>query len=150
VPTCGKTNQIRLSCVNMGVSPNTIGRPRFIAAIIVTALGVVTLLAACGTTPTSMGTLTGTFKIVTGGVEYRTVPGAGHVIIRQGARRLADHQVSSGSTFKVTLAPGSYQVTATCVQSLEKTQLSTPKQISIEAKMATRADIQCLLNPRVG
>jgi hypothetical protein len=132
----------------MGVRQNNVS-PRVIVASIITAIGALTLLGGCGT-PTSTGTLTGTFKVVTGGVEYRAVPGAGHVIIRQGGRRLANHQVSSESTFKVTLAPGSYQVSATCVQTPEETQLSTPKQISIEEKMATRADIQCLLNPTVG
>jgi len=124
-------------------------RLRLVVSSIVTAIGTLTLLGGCGT-PTSTGTLTGTFKIVTGGVKYQTVPSAGHVIIRQGNRRVAYHQVSSGSTFKVTLAPGSYLISATCVQSPQETQASTPKQISIEVKMATRADIQCLLNPTVG
>ena len=146
----GKTNQSALSCVKMSVSPNTIGRPRFIAASIVAALGVATLLGGCGTTPNSTGTLIGTFKIVTGGVTYGTVPGTGHVIIRHGGRRITDHQVFSGGTFKVTLAPGSYQISSTCAQSRHETQLSIPKWISIGAKLKTRADIQCLLNPTTG
>jgi hypothetical protein len=123
--------------------------PGFMVASIVSAVGAATLLGCCGS-PTSTGTLTGTFKIVTGGVEYQTVPGAGRVIIRQGRRRLADHQVSSGSTFKITLPPGSYLISATCVQSPQETQMSTPQQISIETKVATRTHIQCLLNPSTG
>jgi hypothetical protein len=132
----------------MGVSQNHVG-PRVTVASIVTAIGTLTVLGGCGT-PASTGTLTGTFKIVTGGVEDRTVPGEGHVMVRHGGRRLADHLVSSGSTFKITLAPGSYQVSARCVQSPQETQSSTPKQISIEAKVATKADFKCLLNPSAG
>jgi hypothetical protein len=123
--------------------------PRIIAASIIFGISALTLLAGCGITA-PMGTLTGTFQIVTGGVEYRTVPGAGHVILRQGPRRLADHEVSSGSTFTFTLPPGPYRITSTCLQSPHETQLSAPKTVSIATNVPTRADVRCLPNPTSG
>lgn len=119
-----------------------------IAASIVIGISALTLLAGCGG-QNSTGTVTGTFQIVTGGVEFRTVPGAGHVIVRDGARRVA-YQVSSGSTFTIKLPVGSYRIGATCVQSPFETQLSVPKGISVKANAVTRADVQCLLNPTTG
>lgn len=132
----------------MGVSQKNMS-PRIVAVSTIAVISALTFLADCGT-PTSTGTLTGTFRIVTGGVEYRTVPGEGYVIVRQGSRRLADHEVLSGSTFKVILRPGTYQISSTCLQSPHETELSVPKTISVEANVATTATVQCLLDPTTG
>lgn len=144
----GEANQFPLPGVTMAVSQESMS-PQMIAASVAAGISALALLAGCGS-PTSTGTLTGTFQIVTGGVEYRTVPGAGYIIVRQGTRRLADHKVSSGGAFTIPLPAGSFQISSTCLQSPDETQPSVPKTISVETNMATRSDVHCLLNPTVG
>jgi hypothetical protein len=125
--------------------------PRIITMSVVAGIAAAVLLAGCSTpTRTSTGILRGEFQIVTGGVEYRTVPGVGDVIVRQGSRRLVNHKVSSGNTFKVTLPVGSFQGGSTCLQSPQETQYSESKPVAIRANMTTRVDVRCLLNPTVG
>jgi hypothetical protein len=123
--------------------------PRIITVSIVVGISAMTLLESCGN-PTPTGTLTGTFQIVTGGLEYGTVAGAGHIIVRQGTRHLADREVSSGSTFEITLPAGSYQISSTCVQSHFETQLSVPKAAIVKADRASKDNVQCFLNPTTG
>jgi len=93
------------------------------------------------------GTLTGTLQIVTGGGAHQMVSATGQVIVRKGTERLADQRVQSGSTFLLTVLPGTYQIASICVQSQHVTQLSVPKTVSVKANVATRADVRCLLNP---
>jgi hypothetical protein len=87
---------------------------------------------------------------VAGGVEYRTVPGVGYVLVRQGSRRLVNHEVSSGNTFKFMLPAGSFQVGSSCLPSPQETQFSESKTVAIRANMDTRIEVKCLLNPTAG
>jgi hypothetical protein len=144
----GHANPFRVPSVTIAVSQKSMS-PQMVAVNMVVGISAFALLAGCAS-PTSTGTLMGTFQIVTGGVEYRTVPGAGYIVVRQGTRRLADHKVSSGGAFNIPLPAGSLQISSTCLQSPHESQLSVPKTIQVEANMATRADVQCLLNPTVG
>jgi hypothetical protein len=69
------------------------------------------VLSACGTqAPT--GTVTGSVHIVGGGTEYRTVPGGGLLVIREGKRPVARVHVSSGHSFGISLPVGTYEITA--------------------------------------
>jgi hypothetical protein len=123
------------------------------AMSVVAGIDAAVLLAGYGaSTParTSTGTLRGEFQIVTGGVEYRTVPDVGYVIVRQGSRRLVNHEVSSGNTFKFMLPAGSFQVSSARLPSPQETQFSESKTVAIRANMDTRIEVQCLLNPTAG
>jgi hypothetical protein len=151
-PQWWKANRLCPPWIIMTVSLKT-RSPRIMAMSVVAGIGAGALLAGCGaSTPasTSTGTLRGEFETVTGGVEYRTVPGVGYVIVRQGSRRLVNHEVSSGNTFKFMLPAGSFQVGSSCLQSPQETQFSESKTVAIRANMDTRIEVQCLLNPTAG
>jgi hypothetical protein len=69
------------------------------------------VLSACGTR-SATGTITGSVDIVGGGTEYRTVPGSGRLVIREGKRPVARVHVSSGHPFGISLPVGTYEITA--------------------------------------
>jgi hypothetical protein len=69
------------------------------------------VLSACGT-QAATGTITGGVHIVEGGVEYRTVPGGGLLLIREGKRPVARVRMSSGHSFGISLPVGTYEITA--------------------------------------
>lgn len=147
-----KANQLHIRCVMMSVHQMRM-LPRIIILSVLATICVTMFLTSCGDSHSargSTGTLSGTFRIVAGGVEYRTVPGTGDVIVRQGNHRLVNHTVSSESGFKVRLPAGSFQISSSCLQSPQETQLSASKTVTITAKMATRVDVRCLLDPTTG
>jgi hypothetical protein len=118
-------------------------------AIAISAFAIA--LASCRT-PTSTGTLIGHFRIITGGVEYQTVPGSGHVNVFQGPRRLASQVVGSGAAFFFTLPAGAYLVTSTCVEEIpsHETVRSAPQKVSVMANRTTRLEVECFVNPGIG
>jgi hypothetical protein len=140
-----------MPCVSMHVHL-TIAIRRGLAIGVVAGISALTLLlAGCGTSKPS-GTLTGTFQIMVGGVEVRTVPGSGQVIVSQGTRRVAERRVHSGHVFRIGVPPGTYQISSTCTPLAGHGTpfSSTRKSVSVSASTATRADVQCLLDPGVG
>jgi hypothetical protein len=97
-------------CVEMGVISNAPHR-RLMAAIGTTAgIALAVVAASCGNSvpmgSTPMGGVTGTFQIVTGGVEYRDVPGLGHVVVSRGTRHVAGQSVESGGSFDIRVPSG--------------------------------------------
>jgi hypothetical protein len=76
--------------------------------------GLLLALTGCGgAEPVSM---TGTFRIETGGAAYHSVPGNGMLIVLHGTRLAGEAKVASGGKFQLPLPVGSYQVTSSCPQ----------------------------------
>lgn len=73
-------------------------------------VGLTIVLSACGT-QSATGTITGSVHIVDGGVEYRTVPGDGWLVIRQGKQPVTRVHVSSGRPVGISLPVGTYEIT---------------------------------------
>ena len=116
-----------------------------------TLTGVALTLASCGGSP-SMGSVTGTFRIMEGGVTYRSVSGVGKITVSHGHRIVSVRKVLSRHRFDLSVPPGTYRVSSTCVQHpTHLTEESTSSQVTVSAGRSTMvAAITCLLDPPVG
>jgi hypothetical protein len=124
----------------------TIGR------ILVAAMltGVAFTFASCGESPTE-GSVTGTFRIMEGGVTYRSVSGVGKITVSQGQRIVSVRKVLSRHRFVLSVPAGSSRVSSTCVhRPTSLTEESTSSQVTVSAGRSTVVSITCLLDPLVG
>ena len=107
--TMGAGNQTSDQCVIMFGGERPLDWKRVIRGSM--CLGLLLASASCGTSKAN-GTVSGTFRIMIGGVTYRTLNGRGYVIIRQGSRLVDKKVASSGRSFTISVPVGSYQITS--------------------------------------
>jgi hypothetical protein len=123
-----------------------------IARILVAATltAVAATFASCGGSP-SVGSVTGTFHIMEGGVRYTSVSGVGKITVSHGQRIVSVRKVLSGHRFDLSVPPGSYRVSSTCVRHpTPLTEESTSSRVTVRAGRSTMVSIKCLLDPTVG
>jgi hypothetical protein len=114
------------------------------------------VLTSCGDSSPG-GTVSGTLRILEGGVMYRTVAGDGVVAVRKGGHLKVDAKVSSGHTFRLSVPSGSYRVTSSCVQQpswlgqpVPTVVIVTPSRITIAAHQSRTVRVRCLVETMVG
>jgi hypothetical protein len=112
--------------------------------------GIALCFASCGGSP-SAGRVTGTFRIMEGGVTYHSVSGFGKITVSHGQRIVSVRKVLSGHRFDLSVPPGSYRVSSTCVQHpTHLTEESTSSQITVSSGRSSLVSIKCLRDPTVG
>ena len=115
-----------------------------------TLTGVALTLASCGGSP-SVGSVTGTFRIMEGGVTYRSVSGVGKITVSHGQHIVSVRKVLSRHRFDLSVPPGTYRVSSTCVQHpTPVTEESTWSRVTVSVGRSTMVTIKCLLDPLVG
>ena len=112
--------------------------------------GVALGFTSCGGSPAA-GSVTGMFRIMEGGVTYHSVSGAGKITISHGQHIASVREVLSGHRFDLSVPPGSYRVSSTCVRHpTPPTEESTSSQVTVSAGRSSMVSIKCLLDPTVG
>ena len=109
-------------------------------------------LAACGGAE-PRGTVSGTARVQTGGVEVATVPGHGEVTIRHGGRLVASTKAASGHKFALSVPPGSYEISLRCPQPVTPISVAFGVEsvhIRVVPNRTSHVDLQCFITPGVG
>src|ERR1019366_3291387 len=142
-----QTNRLRRLCVKMvEMSMKRVGA--FVGTLMVLGLA----LAACGGAE-PRGTVSGTARVQTGGVEVATVPGHGEVTIRHGGRLVASTKAASGHKFALSVPPGSYEISLRCPQPVTPISVAFGVEsvhIRVVPNRTSHVDLQCFITPGVG
>jgi hypothetical protein len=121
--------------------------------LILTVLAGISLgFASCGGSDSAGSvTITGTFRIMEGGVTYHSVSGVGKITVSHGQHIVSVRKVLSGNSFHLSVPPGSYRVSSTCIQHpTPLVEESTLSQVTVSAGRSSMVSIKCLLDPTVG